>query len=137
MKLKLETSCQSYMNNISCFTLFVSYFALSEIHLYRFDVIVDINWCILVQVLQFKDVPNSHIVHNVLIDYGSIDTIAMSKSEDLAMSIVRSHLGNELKCIFLPDGRRVYRKGGMEVCCISEDLPSLCSMLLFCIRAML
>lgn len=77
--------------------------------------VFDGHHALLTQVLRFQGVPNSHIVSNVLIDYSSIDTIGLAQSESLAMGIIRGPLGNELSCIFLPDGRRVYRRGGMEV----------------------
>lgn len=67
--------------------------------------------------LQFKeDCENKHVLRNLLIDLCHIEITGLLKDEDEANKVVRS---NRLQMVLLPDGRRVFRKGGAVVCPIN------------------
>ncbi|CAD7697785.1 unnamed protein product, partial [Ostreobium quekettii] len=65
-------------------------------------------------VLKITKIPKWHIVQNILIDYGNIEAVGLCKQESMAFSAIRGHAGRQLSCVFLPDGRKVYKKGNME-----------------------
>ncbi|CAD7702279.1 unnamed protein product, partial [Ostreobium quekettii] len=66
------------------------------------------------EVLRFDQVPNWHIVQNILIDYGSIEVVGLCARESTAMRAIRGPTGQQLSCIYLPDGRKIYSRGGVE-----------------------
>lgn len=64
--------------------------------------------------LRFKeDCENVHILRNVLIDTCQVEITGLLQDEDTANNLVRS---NKIQTVILPNGRRVFKKGGSVVC---------------------
>lgn len=57
-----------------------------------------------------------HIIRNVLIDYGSAESIVLCPSEEEAFRIIRSSSENFRPAhVRLPTGRKVYKRRNFEV----------------------